>query len=66
MKRYCGHLDEVEKPETKKRFLMERGRQCRNCRRRLSDRAPSTENPAPHGEGWAPRPMAMAMDLWNE
>jgi hypothetical protein len=65
LKRYCGHSENVPDPETKKKWLMEKGRLCRKCRSgksRIMGNAQTIEN----HRWWVPRPMAMAMDLYRE
>ncbi len=62
LKRPCGHSENIPDPERKKNRLLEKGRLCRKCR---DSSAPRTKTGL-FGRERLPRPMAMAMDLWNE
>ena len=61
IKRYCGHEEVIKDPETKEKFLMERGRKCKKCR---TIGPPKSREAI--GEADLPRPMAMAMDAYRE
>ena len=62
LKRPCGHSENTPDLETKKKGLLEKGRLCRKCR---ESSGPGTKTGF-FGRERLPRPMAMAMDLWNE
>ena len=62
LKRYCGHNEDVEEPENGETFLMERGRYCRKCKTAFRTVRKIRRNKVHE----LVRPMAMAMDLWNE
>ncbi len=62
LKRYCGHLEEVEEPESGERFLMERGRYCLKCRRSFRSERKVRINE----DHELPRAMASAMDDYRE
>ncbi len=62
LKRPCGHSENIPDLETKKKGLLKKGRLCRKCR---ESSGPGTKTGF-FGRERLPRPMAMAMDLWNE
>ncbi len=62
IKRYCGHLENIPVPETKEKFLMERGRQCRKCRFEKN----SIMRTVIDQDKYLPRAMASAMDTYRE
>ncbi len=63
LKRYCGHLEDVEEPENGKEFLMERGRYCLKCRRAFRNGGRKFRRNEDHE---LPRAMASAMDDLRE
>jgi hypothetical protein len=63
LKRYCGHLEEVEEPESGERFLMERGRYCLKCRRAFRNGGRKFRRNEDHE---LPRAMASAMADYGE
>ena len=62
LRRYCGHLKDVEEPENGEKFLMERGRYCRKCKNVFRTVRKTGRNNVHE----LPRPMAMAMDTYRE
>lgn len=65
IKRYCGHEEVINDPETKDKFLMERGRKCRKCR--VTEARGTESARIAQSRRWdVPRPMAVAMDIYRE
>lgn len=67
IRRYCGHYEQLEDPETKEQFLMERGRRCTSCKRNQKSSGERTvlgkfSKSFSMETGF----MEMVADLWNE
>ncbi len=62
LKRYCGHIEDVEEPENEEKFLMERGRYCLKCRRAFRNER-KIKRKLDHD---LPRAMASAMADYGE
>ena len=63
LKRYCGHIENVEEPENGEKFLMERGRYCRKCKNAFRTGRKTGRNNVHEP---LPRAMASAMATYRE